>query len=245
MHDDLYARFDRFRLDSGDRPAADPGALRAAAERGSRVRAWSGAAVVAVAVLAVGAAVAVAGPPPVTPVPNASVTGAPTAAPTSPELTPSPERPPVAPSTPSTPPFCAARDLKVATYGGDGHAGGGVNGLGLTNTGAVTCTLHGAFEVAFVDAKGRRLPTDALYTDNARSVLTLRPGETGYFSAATGHVPAADETGAPCDPPAAGLRITPRGSGESLTLRGTWRACGHGRIEIGPLMPRPDPNWHD
>jgi hypothetical protein len=162
-----------------------------------------------------------------------------------PELTPSQQQPPpVTSSTPKTPPFCPARDLTVATYGGDGRAGGSVTGVGLTNTGDATCTLHGAIDVVFVDVKGRRLPTTAVYTDNARSVLTLRPGATGYFAAATGNAPAEGEAGAPCDPPAAGLRITPRGSGESLTLRGTWRACGHGRIELGPLMPRPDPNWH-
>ncbi|MEV0130098.1 DUF4232 domain-containing protein [Dactylosporangium sp. NPDC050688] len=130
-------------------------------------------------------------------------------------------------------------------YGGDGFAGGSVTGVGLTNTGSSTCLLSGALDVVWVDAEGRRLPTAATLTDGGRSTLTLRPGGTGYFSLTRGSMPAADENGAPCDPPAAGLRITPRGNGESLVLKGTWRACGHGRVEIGPLLASPDPSWHE
>ncbi|UWZ56655.1 DUF4232 domain-containing protein [Dactylosporangium aurantiacum] len=149
------------------------------------------------------------------------------------------------PSTVAPPLPCPARDLTVATYGGDGHSGGGVTGVGLTNTGDTVCRLSGALDVVWVDAAGRRLPTTATITDGGRSTLSLRPGATGYFGVVVGSVPAADEGGAPCDPPAAGLRITPRGSGGSVLLKGSWRACGHGRVEIGPLRATRDPNWHD
>ena len=61
---------------------------------------------------------------------------------------------------------------------GDGHAGGQVVQLEFSNTGQVTCTLHGHPGVAQMDA-GRQVGRPATWTGTPATV-TLKPGATAH-----------------------------------------------------------------
>jgi len=56
-------------------------------------------------------------------------------------------------------------------------------------------------------------------------------------------VPAVDNEGAPCDPNAAGVLVSLPNSGDTLTLPGSYRACGYGWADVSPLQASPNPEY--
>lgn len=135
-------------------------------------------------------------------------------------------------------PRCHTNDLSARFAGGQGFTGHGAQNLVLTNTTNHVCHLYGNPGMQLMDAQGRPLPTTVQWF-GTRTLVTLQPGHSGYADVITGVLPGPSENGAPCDPPAAGVLITPPDESTQLTIIGTWRVCGHGHIQVGPLMVTP------
>ncbi|MEU4478753.1 DUF4232 domain-containing protein [Micromonospora sp. NPDC023966] len=170
-------------------------------------------------------------------VPTASA--APTASATSsatrpPSATPSPPATPQPATSPTRPasgiPDCRTADLSLASAGSSGHAGSGTAYLALGNRSGRHCALAGFPEVRLVDATGRALPVRVRHHLAAHRVV-LAPGGTAWTAVTLSHVPGADDEGAPCEAPAAALRLTPPGGTGYLAAEGAWRACG-GTVEV-------------
>ncbi|MFI6329388.1 DUF4232 domain-containing protein [Micromonospora chersina] len=165
--------------------------------------------------------------------PTPTASAAPIASPTSPA--------PEAPSAPASPtprptrpasgtPDCRTADLSLASAGSSGHAGSATAYLALANRSGGRCTLAGFPAIRLVDAAGRALPVRVRHHLAAHRVV-LAPGGTAWTAVTVSHVPRADDEGAPCDPPAAALRLTPPGGAGYLAAEGAWRACG-GTVEV-------------
>ncbi|GGR80587.1 hypothetical protein GCM10010169_25980 [Micromonospora fulviviridis] len=166
-----------------------------------------------------------------------------TAAPTASATSPAPRSPSAAPTPPATPrpthsttrpasgtPDCRTADLSLAPAGSSGHAGSGTAYLALTNRSGRHCALAGFPEVRLVDGTGRALPVRVRHHLAAHRVV-LAPGGAAGTAVTLSHVPRADDEGAPCEPPAAALRLTPPGGTGYLAAEGAWRACG-GTVEV-------------
>ncbi len=233
-----------------------PGALaaRRAAEarRGRRILAAAGLAAVATLATAVGA-YALTGRPdrptlttgtpgpsavasaPVGP-PSGSASAAPPASPT-----PSESGSPLGPPAGGNPPAvdrCHTDGLSARFAGGSGFAGGGSRNLVLTNISGHVCRLYGNPGMLLLDAQGNALPTTVHWV-GTRVLVTLQPGQSGYADVTTWVNPGPTDTGAPCDPPAAAVLVTPPDETTQLTITGSWRVCQHGYIEVGPMVASP------
>ncbi|WP_262282356.1 DUF4232 domain-containing protein [Micromonospora sp. MA102] len=159
------------------------------------------------------------------------------AAPTASTTSPAPHTPPATPRPATSPtrpasgtPDCRTADLSLASAGSSGHAGSGTAYLALTNRSGRQCALAGFPEVRLVDATGRVLPVGVRHHLTAHRVV-LAPGGAAWTAVTLSHVPRADDEGAPCEPPAAALRLTPPGGTGHLAAEGAWRACG-GTVEV-------------
>lgn len=217
MSDDVDLLFGALQGDLMESPMPEPVEVRRAAQRRSRRR----ASVVfgAVAVVAAGAAFLAS--------------------------TPAQPAPPAATATPTDNGVlatCRTAQLSLGEYGVDPLAAGNVVVLGLTNRGSTHCRLSEYPQLTFVDSAGRALPTTEVRQHTAAAVA-LGPGDTIYFTVTT-YLTGAEAEGAPCDPPAAALWAVPSGDSLPLVLAGPWRACGHGRIEVGLFLNHSDPAWH-
>jgi hypothetical protein len=89
-----------------------------------------------------------------------------------------------------------------------------------------------------IDAEGRHLPTNVRWT-GVRTRVTLRPGQSGYADVTAWQMPGPSDRGAPCDPPAAGVLVTPPDETTHLKLTGARRVCGNGLLEAGAVVPTP------
>ncbi|WNM37492.1 DUF4232 domain-containing protein [Micromonospora halotolerans] len=165
--------------------------------------------------------------------PSATAPTAPTASTTSPapHTPPATARPTTSPTPPASgTPDCRTADLALASAGSSGHAGSGTAYLALANRSGRPCALAGFPTVRLVDATGRALPVRVRQHLAAHRVV-LAPGGTAWTAVTLSHVPRADDEGAPCEPPAAALRLTPPGGTGYLAVEGAWRACG-GTVEV-------------
>lgn len=139
------------------------------------------------------------------------------------------------PAVPFTPPardgqgVCNPSQLSGAVANEQGAAGSVIASLTLTNTGGSPCVLDGYPGVSFVDAGGEPIGVPATRDDSAAgSAVTLRPGAS---AAASLKIVQAGVIGT-CNPhDAAGLRVYPPGSYDSLVVPYSARACGNPTVE--------------
>jgi len=147
------------------------------------------------------------------------------------------------PSSAGLPPPCQAADFTLSIYGGDGAAGSAFTGLELTNSRETPCQLPGSPVVTWLDGVGQPLPSKMINV-LPLPLLIVGPLERIYVTIRTTNVPAGDHEGAPCDPPAAALRLTLPSGGGDLTVAAQFRACQGGSISVLTVATTPDPNMH-
>jgi hypothetical protein len=140
------------------------------------------------------------------------------------------------------PAVCQAEDFALSDYGGDGFSGGAAIGLKLANSGTADCLLPGSPTIVWLDGAGQLLPSKMVDIPPTPELL-ISAGRPIYITIVTYAVPNGNE-GAPCDPPAATLRLTLPAGGGDLTLTGPFRACGGGQVRIQSLSTTPDPIIH-
>src|SRR5206468_2064753 len=136
---------------------------------------------------------------------------------------------------------CKTSAMTEAVYGGDGAAGTVASGIALTNKSSTACAVSGFPTLTFVDANGKAYKVVVNHARAAATKVTVAPGGKAYFTVKLGNTPVGGQKG-PCDPPAAGMRISLGDGSNPLTDPGPWRACG--AAEVGPLTAKPDPNLH-
>ncbi len=230
-----------------------PGALaaRRAAEarRGRRILAAAGLAAVATLATAVGAyaltgrpdrptlTTGTPGPSAVASAPAGPASGSASPA-TGPTSSDSGLRTPPAGAHPPAVDRCHTAGLSARFAGGSGFAGGGSRNLVLTNISGHVCRLYGNPGMLLLDAQGSALPTTVHWV-GTRVLVTLQPGQSGYADVTTWVNPGPTDTGAPCDPPAAAVEVTPPDETTQLTITGSWQVCQHGYIEVGPMVASP------
>ncbi len=168
-------------------------------------------------------------PPPPHPSPSASVCPDPT-----------PTAPPTSGPVPSAPPTfgparCHTSDLSASFAGTSGFHGGGSQNLVLTNKSQRPCRLYGNPGMLLIDAHGNALPTRVTRVGK-RVGITIQPGQSGYAKVTSWVIPTSADNGAPCNPPAAGVLITPPDETSQLKVMGDWQVCDGGHIEIGAVV---------
>jgi hypothetical protein len=115
---------------------------------------------------------------------------------------------------------------------GDGYAGGQVVQLEFSNTGKVTCTLHGHPGVAQMNA-GRQVGRPAIWTGTPATV-TLKPGATAHA------VLNVHNAGAVCDKPQTSTYLNVIAPGQRLAFPDPYQslACpGKSVMGVGPVRP--------
>jgi len=154
------------------------------------------------------------------------------------------------PGTPSTTaragggaPTCQTSQLQAALEMPDAGAGQRYVTLVLTNTGA-TCQLTGYVGLQLLEAGGAPIPTVVTRDAGPLVPVTLGLGGTASTPLHWAGIPLSDEaqTG-PCEPQPLQVQITPPDQTQGDTTAWTLDpVCGHGRIDIPPLVrgvPRP------
>jgi len=137
---------------------------------------------------------------------------------------------------------CKTSAMTETVYGGDGAAGTISSGIALTNKSSTACSVSGFPTITFVDANGKAYTKVVNHARTPTTKFMVAAGGKAYFTVRLSDVPVNNEKG-PCDPPAAGMRISLSSDGSSpLTDKGPWRACG--TPQVGPLTAKPDPNVH-
>jgi hypothetical protein len=116
----------------------------------------------------------------------------------------------------------------------DADAGNRYATLTVVNTGLVGCSLDGHGLLQLVDAQGNSTPTYLVPTANPGPVLvTIRPGETATKKLHWSVAPYLGEpVDQPCQPPSAGVDVTPPEQIESFHVTYDFGAvCDKGRLE--------------
>ena len=123
---------------------------------------------------------------------------------------------------------CSAAQLAGSLTPQQGAAGSVIASLTLTNTGSTPCTLSGYPGVSFVDANGTPVGAPASRDAAGAGTVTLQPGT----SASSGlRITQPGVIGQVCNPhQAAGVRVYPPGSYESLVVAYSGQACGNPKV---------------
>ena len=123
---------------------------------------------------------------------------------------------------------CSAAQLAGSLTPQQGAAGSVIASLTLTNTGSAPCTLSGYPGVSFVDANGAPVGAPASRDAAGAGTVTLQPGT----SASSGvRITQPGVIGQVCNPhQAAGVRVYPPGSYESLVVPYSGQACGNPKV---------------
>ncbi len=127
--------------------------------------------------------------------------------------------------------------------------------LVLTNVSGHRCQMYGYPGMRLIDAAGDGLPTTVLRDGTQRPVLfVVEPGGGAWAKLTwSATVPSASPSaepsatlsprpggvGAPCEPPAEGLLVTPPDETTQLPIRVQLRVCPDGRITTGPVQAQP------
>jgi hypothetical protein len=139
---------------------------------------------------------------------------------------------PAAGASPTTP-ACTTADLSARLLPGSPGAGQRYATVVLTDTGGRTCTVTGYGGLALLGAPGQGVPTDLRRVASpAPHPVTLSPGGSARSLLHWGAVPAADESGAACEPAATGVVVTP--PDQTTALLRPWSfgpVCQHGLIQ--------------
>ncbi len=135
-------------------------------------------------------------------------------------------------------PRCHTSDLSAGFFGGQGHAGSWSMGLRLTNISTHTCHFYGFPGLLLIDDTGRPLATTVSWI-GPKATVTVAPGDSGYADLTGYNAQAVGEVGAPCDPPATALLITPPDETTQLRVDGPIRACGHGMLDVSAMRDTP------
>ena len=123
---------------------------------------------------------------------------------------------------------CSAGQLAGSLTPQQGAAGSVIASLTLTNNGSAPCTLSGYPGVSFVDANGAPVGAPASRDASGAGTVTLQPGA----SASAGvRITQPGVIGQVCNPhQAAGVRVYPPGSYESLVVAYSGQACGNPKV---------------
>ncbi|MCT1615602.1 DUF4232 domain-containing protein [Kocuria marina] len=123
---------------------------------------------------------------------------------------------------------CSAGQLAGSLTPQQGAAGSVIASLTLINNGSAPCTLSGYPGVSFVDANGAPVGAPASRDASGAGTVTLQPGE----SASAGvRITQPGVIGQVCNPhQAAGVRVYPPGSYESLVVAYSGQACGNPKV---------------
>ncbi|WP_270264310.1 DUF4232 domain-containing protein [Kocuria marina] len=123
---------------------------------------------------------------------------------------------------------CSAGQLAGSLTPQQGAAGSVIASLTLTNNGSAPCTLSGYPGVSFVDANGAPVGAPASRDASGAGTVTLQPGA----SASAGvRITQPGAIGQVCNPhQAAGVRVYPPGSYESLVVAYSGQACGNPKV---------------
>ncbi|NDO77044.1 DUF4232 domain-containing protein [Kocuria indica] len=123
---------------------------------------------------------------------------------------------------------CSAGQLAGSLTPQQGAAGSVIASLTLINNGSAPCTLSGYPGVSFVDANGAPVGAPASRDASGAGTVTLQPGA----SASAGvRITQPGVIGQVCNPhQAAGVRVYPPGSYESLVVAYSGQACGNPKV---------------
>jgi len=123
---------------------------------------------------------------------------------------------------------CSAGQLSGSLTPQQGAAGSVIASLTLTNNGSAPCTLSGYPGVSFVDANGAPVGAPASRDASGAGTVTLHPGA----SASAGvRITQPGVIGQVCNPhQAAGVRVYPPDSYESLVVPYSGQACGNPKV---------------
>ncbi|MEX5310826.1 DUF4232 domain-containing protein [Kocuria marina] len=123
---------------------------------------------------------------------------------------------------------CSAGQLSGSLTPQQGAAGSVIASLTLTNNGSAPCTLSGYPGVSFVDANGAPVGAPASRDASGAGTVTLQPGA----SASAGvRITQPGVIGQVCNPhQAAGVRVYPPDSYESLVVPYSGQACGNPKV---------------
>lgn len=125
---------------------------------------------------------------------------------------------------------CTPAQLSGSLSPTQGAAGSVLTTITLTNTGPSPCVLNGFPGVSFVDGQGNPVGAPASRDASAGGGgVTLAPGA----SASAGlKITQSGVIGQVCNPhPAAGLRVYPPGSYDSMIINYPAQACGNPKVE--------------
>ena len=134
-------------------------------------------------------------------------------------------------------PTCRASQLQAALEMADAGAGQRYVTLVLTNAGAV-CHVTGYVGLELLGPGRAPIPTLVARDAGPVVPVTLAPGGTASTRLHWAGIPLGDEaqTG-PCEPQPAQVAITPPDQSDGLTTAWTLDpVCGHGRIDVAPVM---------
>ena len=138
---------------------------------------------------------------------------------------------PLATASAAAPPACTTT-INWIGLPGDGYAGGQTVQLEFSNTGKVTCTLHGHPGVAQMNA-GRQVGRPAIWTGTPATV-TLKPGATAHA------VLNVHNAGALCAKPQTSTYLNVIAPGQRTAFPDPYpsRACpGKSVMGVGPVRP--------
>ncbi|MBX7556525.1 DUF4232 domain-containing protein [Streptomyces sp. tea 10] len=123
---------------------------------------------------------------------------------------------------------CSAGQLSGSLTPQQGAAGSVIASLTLTTHGSAPCTLSGYPGVSFVDANGAPVGAPASRDASGAGTVTLQPGA----SASAGvRITQPGVIGQVCNPhQAAGVRVYPPDSYESLVVPYSGQACGNPKV---------------
>ncbi len=123
---------------------------------------------------------------------------------------------------------CSAGQLSGSLTPQQGAAGSVIASLTLTNNGSAPCTLSGYPGVSFVDANGAPVGAPASRDASGAGTVTLQPGASANAGV---RITQPGVIGQACNPrQAAGVRVYPPDSYESLVVPYSGQACGNPKV---------------
>ncbi len=168
--------------------------------------------------------------------PGAESSASVSAAPTTPDATPTQQRRQLA--DPNGMQRCHSNGLTADVVGGGAGMGHRYAALGLTNQTSTACRISGFPVLQLLAPDGTALPTTVLQDGPAATPIAVGPGQTVWAALRWSVVESDDEAANHCAPNPGWLQVTP--PDESTALRAAFTGtvvCQHGRISVGAYLP--------
>ncbi|WP_051386273.1 DUF4232 domain-containing protein [Actinokineospora inagensis] len=137
-------------------------------------------------------------------------------------------------------PTCSADHLAGEIRDVDPGAGQRYATLRVRNTGTKPCTLNGYGTLRLINAAGRPNPTRTTHIPPTPARVVLAPGAAADKTIHWTVIPGEGEPDQ-CQPPSAGLLVTPPGSDRAVTVRFEFGpVCQGGLIDHSAYFPAAD-----